>query len=200
VAVAEARADEEASYVQQTGAGLQPVESRRDADVWSASMLQEPAVFGIQADALHVMAAVGLLPADAHRELPPQTVSTGLPALVALVKSEDAIARVKPDFDLLEPLLARSGAANVYLAWYDGKHAVRARMFTRQIEGGEDPATGSAAGALCEYLHANGVASAVEISQGVEIMRASVLRAEMDGDRARVAGDVVVVIRGEVLL
>jgi predicted PhzF superfamily epimerase YddE/YHI9 len=40
----------------------------------------------------------------------------------------------------------------------------------------------------------------VDISQGVEIMRPSVLRAEMDGDRARVAGDVVVVIRGEVLL
>jgi trans-2,3-dihydro-3-hydroxyanthranilate isomerase len=200
VAVAEARGEPEASYVQQTGAGLQPVDVRRREDVWTASMLQEPATFGAEADPFHVMAAVGLLPADAHRELRPQTVSTGLPTLVALVGAEGAIARAAPDYTLFASLLSHAEARNLYLAWHDGRGAVRARMFTRLVEGGEDPATGSAAGALCAYLHARGITARIEISQGVEIGRPSTVLAEIDGDRVRVSGDVVRVISGDVLL
>ena len=48
-------------------------------------------------------------------------------------------------------------------------------MFTQLVEGGEDPATGSAAGPLCAYLAASRRASRVEISQGVEMGRPSVL-------------------------
>jgi trans-2,3-dihydro-3-hydroxyanthranilate isomerase len=200
VAVAEARGKSEALYVQQTGAGMQPIEARRSGDVWHASMLQDPATFGPEVDPHHVMAAVGLVPGDAHREHPPQTISTGLPTLVALVNREAAIAGATPDFDLIASLLAGCEAVNLYLAWYDGRGGARARMFTRLVEGGEDPATGSAAGPLCAYLHARGVASGVEISQGVEIARPSTLLAEIDGDRVRVSGGVVVMIRGEVLL
>ena len=36
-------------------------------------------MFGEEVDPSHVMAAVGLLTGDAHRDLPPQVVSTGLP-------------------------------------------------------------------------------------------------------------------------
>jgi trans-2,3-dihydro-3-hydroxyanthranilate isomerase len=200
VAVAEARGETEASYVQQTRAGLQPVDVRRGADAWTASMLQEPATFGAEVDPFHVMAAVGLLPADAHRELRPQTVSTGLPTLIALVRSEEAIARAAPDFVLVSSLLARAEVGNIYVAWHDGEGAVRARMFTQLVEGGEDPATGSAAGALCAYLHARGITARVEISQGVEMGRPSRLVAEFDDDRARVSGDVVRVVSGEVVL
>ena len=199
VAIAEARGDSAASYVQQTGVGLQPVEVRCEDGRWNASMLQEPATFGAEVEPHHVMAAAGLLPADAHRELRPQTVSTGLPTLVALVRGEAAVASASPDFALVETLLAGCSAVNFYLAWSDGGKA-RARMFTRLVEGGEDPATGSAAGPLCAYLHAHGITSRVEISQGVELGRPSTLLAEVDGDRIRVTGSVVVVIRGEVTL
>jgi len=200
VAVAEAKGEAEASYVQQTIAGLQPVDVRRTGDAWTASMLQEPATFGAEADPFHVMAAVGLLPIDAHRELRPQTVSTGLPTLVAPVATEQAIARAAPDFALVASVLERAEALNLYLAWHGGGGAVRARMFTQLVEGWEDPATGSAAGPLCAYLHARGITPRVDISQGVEIGRPSRLLAEIDGDRVRVSGDVVRVISGEVLL
>jgi trans-2,3-dihydro-3-hydroxyanthranilate isomerase len=200
VAVAEARGQSEASYVQQTGAGLQPIEARRDGKAWTASMLQEPAAFGAEVEAPHVMAAAGLSTADAHREWMPQTVSTGLATLIAPVHRESAITSAAPDFQLVESLLARAEAQTLYLAWYDGERAVRARMFSPVLLGGEDPATGSAAGPLCAYLHARGVTSRVEISQGVEIRRPSTLVAEIDGDRVRVRGGVVVVIRGEVML
>jgi trans-2,3-dihydro-3-hydroxyanthranilate isomerase len=200
VAVAVARGVDEARYVQQTGAGLQPVEVSHRDGAWSASILQGPAVFGEEVNPSHVMAAIGLLTGDAHRDLPPQVVSTGLPTLVTLVLDEAAIPRSVPDFELIEPLLAACGAANVYVAWHDGAGKVRARMFTRPAEGGEDAATGSAAAPLCAYLAARGRTDRVGIVQGVEMGRPSRLEAAIEGDRVRVGGGVVPVIEGQVSL
>jgi trans-2,3-dihydro-3-hydroxyanthranilate isomerase len=199
VAVAHAQDQAAASYVQQTEAGSQPIDVRRDGDVWHASMLQEQPVFEQEAEAAHVMAAAGLMPGDAHPELPPQAISTGLMTLVAPVRSPDAIARARPDLDLVRALLAGAGAESLYLIWHEDG-GVRARMFSPLVMEGEDPATGSAAGPACAFLHRHGRASRVEITQGVEIGRPSVLRAEIDGERVRVSGDVVVVIEGSVRL
>jgi trans-2,3-dihydro-3-hydroxyanthranilate isomerase len=200
VAVALADGKKEASYVQQTGAGLQPVEVRENGECWSASMLQEPATFGPEVNPSHVMAAVGLLTGDAHHELTPQVVSTGLPTLIALVLDRAAIPRAAPDFDLVDHLLAGCGAENLYIAWHDGAGAAHARMFTHLVEGGEDPATGSAAGPLCAYLDAHGRGRKLEITQGVEMGRPSRLLAEVDGDRVRVGGEVTPLIEGTVSL
>jgi trans-2,3-dihydro-3-hydroxyanthranilate isomerase len=163
-------------------------------------MLQEPPVFGPVVDARHVLAAVGLVPGDAHRELPPQVVSTGLPTLIAPVMSVTCVSRAKPDFELVDALTSEYEAPNLYLVCLQDGGKVRARMFTRLVEGGEDPATGSAAGPLCAYLAEHGRGSRVEISQGVEMGRPSRLLAEMEDGRPRVGGAVVKVIEGEVLL
>jgi trans-2,3-dihydro-3-hydroxyanthranilate isomerase len=200
VAVAAARGEREAKYVQETGAGLQPVDVRRENGAWTASMLQDPPVFGDEVNPSHVMAAVGLLTGDARRDLPPQVVSTGLPTLVSLVADDAAIQRAAPDFDLVEHVLAGCGARNLYLAWHDGPGRAHARMFTRFVVGGEDSATGSAAGPLCAYLAARGLPDRVEISQGIEIGRPSRLLAGMEGDRPRVSGGVVQLIEGTVSL
>jgi trans-2,3-dihydro-3-hydroxyanthranilate isomerase len=201
VAVADARGEAAASFVQETGAGRQPVDVRRAGEgAWSASMLQEPATFGPELEPPHVMAAAGLSTADAHRTLAPQVVSTGLPTLVVPVTAAGAIPAAAPDPALVEVLLDRHEASSFYLFWHDGDGGARARMFTPLVEGGEDPATGSAVGPLCAYLHRGGIASRVEVTQGVEMGRPSRLVAELDGDRVRVSGDVVVVIRGEVYL
>ena len=40
------------TYVQQTGAGLQPIDVRARRDGGNASMLQEPAKFGAEVDPL----------------------------------------------------------------------------------------------------------------------------------------------------
>src|SRR5919199_5727063 len=79
VAVAIARGDREARYVQQTGAGLQQIEVElAEGGLARASMLQEPERFGEELEPGLVLAALGLDPADAHAELPPQFVSCGL--------------------------------------------------------------------------------------------------------------------------
>ena len=200
VAVAAARGEEEAHFVQETGAGLQPVDVRRGDESWTAAMLQERVVFGDEVNPSHVMASVGLLTGDAHRDLPPQVVSTGLPTLIAPLLDEDSVARAAPDFELVERLLQNCGAVNMYIAWHDDAGKARARMFTRLVEGGEDPATGSAAGPLCADLDSRGRGDRVQITQGVEMGRPSRLHAKMEDGRARVGGAVVPLIEGRVSL
>ena len=200
VAVADARGEREASYVQQTGAGLQPVDVRMENDHAWASMLQEPAEFGPEVDPHDVVAAVGLVIGEAHRELTPQVVSSGLPTLIAPVLKVTCVSAAKPDFELVDALAEKYGAPNLYLVCLQDEGKARARMFTSAVEGGEDSATGSAAGPLCAYLADRGRGHRVEITQGVEMRRPSRLLAEMHNGRPRVGGSVVKVIEGEVLL
>ena len=166
-----------------------------------ASVLQEPAVFGAELDPAPVMAAVGLEAADAHPHLPTQVVSTGLPTLVAPVAHGASVSRASPRFEAIDALLGPLDAQTLYLAHHQaGAGTARARMFSRLVVEGEDPATGSAAGPLCAYLAERSVATRVEIAQGVEIGRPSRLVAELEGERVRVGGDVVVVVEGRVTL
>ena len=201
VAMTRARGAREAHFVQQTGAGLQPVDVRIEGDRAQASMLQEPATFGAEVDAGAVMAAVGLEADAAVPGLPPQVVSTGLPALIAPVASQAALARADADFGALDELMCPHEVPNLYLAhWEPGAGRARARMFSRLVKGGEDPATGSAAGPLCAYLARRTGSERVEIAQGVEMGRPSRLVTALEGERVRVGGCVVAIVDGELRL
>jgi trans-2,3-dihydro-3-hydroxyanthranilate isomerase len=201
VAVAIARGETHAEYTQQTGAGLQPVRVAGEAGRWHASVLQEPARFGETVDAGAAMAAVGLDAADAHPDLPPRVVTTGLDTLIVLLAGPEPLGRARPDFAAIDALLGPHGAHNFYLAHHDpGSATARARMFTRLVEEGEDPATGSAAGPLLAHLAESTGAARVEITQGVEMGRPSRLEAEFEDGRVRAGGGVVPVVAGYVLL
>jgi trans-2,3-dihydro-3-hydroxyanthranilate isomerase len=203
-AVAEAvrRCERSGRYVQQTRAGLQPVEVElTDGGRARASMLQEPTRFGPELDADLVLAALGLLDADGHPELPPQFVSCGVEMLMVPVRDEPVLARVHPDADLLAGVLEGTDAICAYVASPEpGGELVHARGFF--LEGrvvAEDPATGSAAGPLCAYLHARTGVTRIEVEQGVAMGRPSRLMCEA-GERVRVAGDAVLLIEGRVEL
>jgi trans-2,3-dihydro-3-hydroxyanthranilate isomerase len=206
VAVARWRGIEKASFVQETGAGLQPIEVSSDAGRWRAEMVQNEAEFGTELDAEAVMHAVRLNFADAHQDLVPQVVSTGLPTAIVPVSDPDSLARAVPDFDSIDVALRsaqpRAGETpNFYLVWIDEEaERARARMFSRIVPGGEDPATGSAAGPLGAYLAAQVGRERVVISQGEEMGRPSVLEVEVVDGRPRVGGGVIPVIDGEVSL
>jgi trans-2,3-dihydro-3-hydroxyanthranilate isomerase len=190
----------EARYVQQTGAGLQPVDVRIDGDRAHASVLQEPAVHGPEVDRPGALAAIGLTPEHADRALPPQVVGSGLTQLIVPLRDVEALAAVRPDFERLAALLGAHGATVLYAVVCDPASArARARSFAGGAIG-EDPATGSAAGPLCAYLAARGGGERVTIEQGIEMGRPSRLEATMEGERPRVGGDVVVVIDGTVRL
>jgi trans-2,3-dihydro-3-hydroxyanthranilate isomerase len=198
-AVAIARAEHDGvpkavRYVQQTGAGLQPIDVRlADAHTAHASMLQEPAEHGAELPRSEVVKAIGLTPEHADRTLPPQLVGTGLTQLIVPLRDLDALARARPDWIAVERLLAAHGATVLYAAVCDPPaSSARTRAFVSAAVG-EDPATGSAAGPLCAYLAARTGADELTIEQGLEMGRPSRIEAAMEGDRPRVGGDVVVV-------
>jgi trans-2,3-dihydro-3-hydroxyanthranilate isomerase len=203
VAVARARGERQVRYVQQTVPGQQPVDVELTADgrSGSASMLQEPPVFGPELDRAKAMAAAGLFPEDAHPDLPPQVVSTGAPMVMAPVVDGGALARATPDPLALGALLEPHEAIVLYVAAIEPEQGrARARGLTPAVAGLEDPATGSAAGPLCAYVAQRTGVERLEIEQGVEMKRPSYLRTAIEGDRVRVGGDVVVVVDGTLYL
>lgn len=197
VAVARRREESLAAYVQQTGAGLQPLEVEADGDRAHASMIQSEAELGAEVAPAAAMAAVGLEDGDAHPGLAPRVVSTGLPHLIAPVAAQEALGRCAPDYEAIEALLAPLGAFNLHLVWADAEAGV-ARMRGFMREGGEDPATGSAAGPVCGYLGERlGMPGLrLEITQGVEMGRPSLLHAELVDGGVRVSGTVIPIIDG----
>jgi trans-2,3-dihydro-3-hydroxyanthranilate isomerase len=201
VAVARERGKRTVTYVQQTHAGLQPIDVDVDGDRATVSMLQEPAVFGDELDPEAVLGTIGLEGAEAAPDLPPQWVSTGVNQLVVCVRDRAALGRVLPDYDALARLLTPMGALVLYLAHVDPDSGdTVARAFAGSTEVGEDPATGSACGPLCAFIARRTGRERLEIVQGVEMGRRSVLRAHVEGDRVRVGGDVVVVVDGQAYL
>ncbi len=202
VAVARARGvRDQASYVQQTGAGLQQVEVRCENGGFRASMLQEPASFGDELAAAPLLSALGLSAADAHDELPPQVVATGLPHVMVPVSTSEALGRVSADPALVDAAIEEQGAYGLYVAWPEpNRGTARARLFGRSSQVLEDAATGSAAGPLCAYLQRRADCDSLEITQGVEMGRPSLLSCEIAGERVRVSGAVVVVIDGTLRL
>src|SRR5215218_8537735 len=191
VAVARARGQDKARYVQQTPAGLQPVEVQLDGDRARSSMLQQPPEFGARPSPADVLAAAGL-----------QVVSTGVAHLMVPLKDAAALAGAVPDPHALRALLPPIGAIVLYLAVVDVDDAVaRARgFFLDPASVTEDPATGSAAGPLLAYLRERDGMDELTVHQGVEMGRPSRIDCAWADDRPRVSGDVVVVADGDVLL
>jgi len=174
-------------------------------------MTQRDPEFGGELDAADVARLAGLNRDDLYPELPPQIVSTGNPFAIVPLRSLDALARLAVRHkEASEWLLARGARWFYALAPEPDADAAatqrwRARM---QFYGGEDPATGSAAGPAIAYLVARGVVSSdqrIHLRQGVEIGRSSdlFLRARLHGSRVtdvRVAGSTVPVAMGRLFL
>jgi len=202
VAVALARGDDRARYVQQTPAGLQPIDVELDGDHARAAMLQEPPSFGAEPPPAEVMAAAGLPAGDGHPQLPPQVVSTGAAHLLAPLRDAATLQRVAPGRTAMQALLEPLGAMVLYLAAVDPQAGTaHARgFFLDQTAITEDPATGSAAGPLLAYLRDRTGATALTVHQGAEIGRPSRIDCGWRDDRPRVSGDVVVIADGHVTL
>jgi trans-2,3-dihydro-3-hydroxyanthranilate isomerase len=120
-------------------------------------------------------------------------------AFVALA-DEPSVAALTPDIRALE----RHGALGVS-CFASAGNQVKTRMFAPGLGVAEDPATGSAAGPLAVHLARHGrtrFGERIEIRQGIEIGRPSLLHAVVEGsaeriDRVRVGGGAVIVARGE---
>ncbi len=185
-----------ARYVQETAAGMQPLDIELDGQRATASMLQEPAVHGAVLERTPALAAIGLTRDHADGTLPPQVVGSGLAQLIVPLRDRETLAAAVPDYAAISALLRAHGATTLYAAVCEPADArAYARSFVSAAVG-EDPATGSAAGPLGAYLAARAGCARVTIEQGVEMGRPSRLEVEMEGERPRVGGDVVVLVEG----
>jgi trans-2,3-dihydro-3-hydroxyanthranilate isomerase len=161
-----------ASIIQQTPSGNQRLEVDLEGVVGRATIEQNPAELGEAIDPAAVLAALGLLPEDAHPELPAQVGSTGLPALFLPVRSVAMVSSARPDHGALRAALGRIAdpdSLNNYLVAEEHPGRWRARSFSLDLTGGEDPATGSAAGPFGAYLKHHRGETTIIIDQGVEM-------------------------------
>lgn len=180
----------------------------RDGQPDLGEMRQLDPVFGRRHERSAVARATGLREEDLDPVLPIQTVSTGLPFVILPLRSLATLRELAVDWRAANAYLAGSDARFFYAVCRETVESA-ARIHARMIfYGGEDPATGSAAGCAAAWMVANGVAASGErvlIEQGLEARRPSriFVRAARDGERVtdvRVGGQVVEVMRGEVVI
>ena len=176
-----------------------------------AEMTQRDPEFGAELDPEVVARLTGLAADDLDPALPPQVVSTGTAFAIVVLRSQAALGRLKVDHDAATAWLREREARWFYVLAPDhdlgqyGTNCYRARM---QFYGGEDPATGSAAGCAIAYLVSRAAVASgtrVHLRQGVEIGRPSDLFLSARRESAkvtdvRVAGSTVLVAKGQLFL
>jgi trans-2,3-dihydro-3-hydroxyanthranilate isomerase len=143
-------------------------------------------------------AALRALGVDAS-ELPVEAYVNGPRTVYVGLADEAAVSALAPDMQGLAAL-----EANVCCFAPAAGHW-RVRVFAPSLGVPEDPATGSAAGPLSLHLARHGAiafGSEIEIRQGSEIGRPSVLHSRSEGsaaavERIEVGGRAVIVARGE---
>jgi trans-2,3-dihydro-3-hydroxyanthranilate isomerase len=170
-------------------------------------MTQVDPKFGLIHDRETVIRATSLRDGDIDPSLPIQTISTGLPFTIVPLRGLDVIRRLQVDLVRAGEYLKQTGGGQFF--YFVARETVdrAARLHARMLfYGGEDPATGSAAGCATAWMVAHGVAQPDErvlIEQGIEMLRPSriFVRASRVDNRVvnvRVGGNVVEVLRGEV--
>lgn len=164
--------------------------------------------------ALEIAKALGMdKRAIVDAKFPIEVVSTGLPVIIVPVRTLTAVRSIVPNPTAITEFCRRHGANGIMVfttVTVDEFSTVHTRMFASPIGILEDPATGSASGALGAYLVHNGVvevAITTEIiaEQGYEMDRPSriIIQVESDDDiiqEVKVGGEVVMVIEGTITL
>jgi trans-2,3-dihydro-3-hydroxyanthranilate isomerase len=190
--------------MQQTMHGVHRVSVKLDGNSGTVSMAQSECEFGEEFDASSLLRALGLPEDSVHPTLPVQMLSTGLPMIVIPLTSPEPLHSARMDRIALGQALEaiESGSAmslNCYVVAEESAGEWSARSFSLDVVGGEDPATGSAAGPFGAYLRERIGLTGLGISQGVDMGEPSRLRVDTS-DGIVVSGDVHIVGTGTVSL
>jgi trans-2,3-dihydro-3-hydroxyanthranilate isomerase len=200
------------------GVGVLPADLHvADGRVQQVAMTQSrPTFHAVLADVTDLAAGLGLPPeAISETGWPVQVVSTGLPQLMVPVRSLPDVQRLDASRLNITALNRACRAVETECVMLFTRQTVspeatvHTRMFAPLLGVPEDPATGSANGALGAYLVHHRVLPLTEPTvrivseQGLEINRPSTLYVEVDHSRGevtavRVAGQTVLVAEGVV--
>jgi len=162
-----------AEYVQQTISGEQRLKVELRESSGNVTIWQNAASFGEIIDGSPILEALGLTTGDRHLVLRPQVMSTGLPTLVVPIDDTERLGAILMDTSRLAeamPVLDDgSKPLTCYVVAEEAAGEWRARSFGADLAGGEDPATGSAAGAFGAYLAQYLGIHRFAIRQGIEM-------------------------------
>ena len=147
--------------------------------------------------------------AVAEAKSPIEVVSTGLPVLILPIRTLTAIRSIRPDPSAITDLCGRFGANGIMVfttVTVEPDSTVHTRMFAPAIGILEDPATGSASGALGAYLVHHRIIDAkptaeIVSEQGYEMDRPSRILIQVDSSdgviqTVKVGGECVTVVEG----
>jgi trans-2,3-dihydro-3-hydroxyanthranilate isomerase len=192
-----ARALEAEEVTLDTGMGrVQVAVERRQGRVGSGVMQQPVPSWAEYEHPRELLSALGV----ERSGLPVEVYDNGPSHVYVELESEAAVAALAPDLGALARL--SSGGVSCFAG---SESSWKTRNFAAALGVPEDPATGSAAGPLAVHLCRHGrlaFGREIEIRQGAEIERPSLLRACVHGsvdriERVEVGGAAVVVGRGE---
>ncbi len=180
---------------------------RVDGQVFGEMRQRDPE-FGITLSPKDVAHVIGVEADEIASEWPIQPVSTGLTFTIVPFRHQQTLSNLKFTYGQAAEFLKNTGANFFYFLCPERREdrlEARARMF---FYGGEDPATGSAAGCAASWMVQHKVANSDEqvlIRQGIECRRPSEIyvRATREGERVtnvRVGGYAVEILRGTVVL
>jgi len=181
--------------------------NRVDGQVFGEMRQRDPE-FGTTLSREEVARVIGIAVDEISSEWPIRPVSTGLTFTIVPFRNQKTLSDLRSSYAQAAEFLKNTGANFFYFLCperREGRLEARARMF---FYGGEDPATGSAAGCAVSWLVKHGIAKSDEqvlIRQGVECRRPSEMyvRATREGERVsnvRVGGYAVEILRGTVML
>ncbi|MFN2512645.1 MAG: PhzF family phenazine biosynthesis protein [Pyrinomonadaceae bacterium] len=201
------------------GIGVLPVDIEfKERQPVQVVMTQGKPALGAIIDDSHEQAdiarALGLAREDLDESLPIQVISTGLPFLAVPIRALADLRNCRVNSSLLTEIYTNLGATGCAPFTRETIEVGTARAHLRMFAPGdnipEDPATGSAAGALGAYLVHYGACRVAPvdgvfkfvIEQGDFINRPSRMNLEVKGtsgavDEVRVGGSSVLVIQGE---
>jgi trans-2,3-dihydro-3-hydroxyanthranilate isomerase len=188
------------AIILETGAGPVHVELAREAGRFVFGRMRQPIpTWRAYEHETELLLALGV----ERSGLPVEAYENGPVHVYVELDSEAAVAQLRPDIGALADLgeLCVSCFAGGGRSW-------KTRMFAPALGVAEDPATGSAAGPLAVHLSRHGriaFGEEIEIRQGAEIDRASLLHARAEGsperiERVEVGGAAVIVAGGEFLV
>lgn len=206
----------------EVGIGILPVDIEfKDGKPLQVEMTQGTFEIIQEIDDAHEQAevarALGIAREDLDESLPIQVITTGLSCLAVPIRSLADLRDARIDATLLGDIYTRHGAAGCHAFTREtievGASRAHARFFAPADNIPEDPATGSACGALGGYLvHHGGLSLEPEngrykfvIEQGDFIHRPSRINLDVKGqpgsvEEVKVGGPAVLVARGEVFV
>jgi trans-2,3-dihydro-3-hydroxyanthranilate isomerase len=191
--------------LQQTGAGILPVEIRfKDGRPQRVTMTQKEAAFkACKISKKKLAESLGLSLKDLDPKLEPEFVSTGIFNLMVPLRNRRALGKIQLNMVELARLFGKQGALAYCFALGGNSTAYARGMMPWELY--EDAATGSAAGSLGAYLVKHGKLGAghtLHLTQGVEMGRPSAIEVEVSqtGKKLtpRVSGAAVKVFEGTI--